>query len=94
MSKTTDAAAELEAAFFRSAPANNKKTASEDDWSVALKKFHAQAKEIRRHHALGILGRARLAYLLQQRLMAKGMPAEVVRKVVFALVMSSFTGKE
>lgn len=91
MSKVTDAAGALEEAFFRSVP-TGKKLLSESDWTRALAKFQTSAREIRDRHGLGVIGRARAAYLLQQRLMAAGLPGGVVRKVVFALVLNSFSG--
>lgn len=93
MSKATEAAVALEQAFIRSAPANKKNRLSEADWTLALKKFYAEASEIRLRYSLGFLARARAAYLLQQRLIAIGFPADAVRKVVFSLVLNSFTGK-
>ncbi|MDD5248845.1 MAG: hypothetical protein PHY45_07665 [Rhodocyclaceae bacterium] len=92
MGKVTDAAVALEEAFFLSVPAG-KKRLSEDGWLGALAKFHERAREIRSRYALGVIGRARAAYLLQQRLMAAGFPADVVRKVVFMLVLNSFSGR-
>ena len=93
MGKTAQVAAELEEAFFRSVPLSKKKRVSEDDWARSLAKFHGDAKNIRSRHALGVIGRARAAFLLQRRLIAAGFPADVVRKVVFSLVLNSFTGK-
>lgn len=91
MSKVADAAGALEEAFFRSVPAGKKKL-SANDWVAALGRFQQRAKEIRERHRLGVIGRARVAYRLQQRLIAAGFPADVVRKVVFALVLNSFSG--
>lgn len=94
LSKVSEAAVALEEAFIRSAPANKKQRLSETEWTHSLKKFHGEASEIRRRYSLGFVARARTAYLLQQRLMAAGFPADAVRKVVFSLVLSSFTGEK
>ncbi len=94
MSKVAEAAAALEEAFLSSAPTNKKKRLSEEAWANSLTKFHAAASEIRRRFSLGLLGRARAAYLLQQRLIAAGFQADVVRKVVFSLILNSFSGKK
>jgi len=94
LSKVSEAAVALEEAFIRSAPANKKQRLSETEWTRSLKKFHVDASEIRRRYSLGFVARARTAYLLQQRLMAAGFPADAVRKVVFSLVLSSFTGEK
>jgi hypothetical protein len=91
LSKASEAAVALEEAFLRAAPANKKKRPSETEWTLALKKFHAEASEIRRRYSLGFLARARASYLLQQRLIAAGFQADTVRKVVFSLVLNSFT---
>lgn len=93
MGKAAQAAAELEDAFFRSIPANARRRLSEEEWTKSLGKFHEGAREIRKRNALGIFGRAHAAYLLQQRLIAAGLSGDIVRKVVFALIMSSFSGK-
>ena len=94
MSKVTEATDALEKAFLNSAPTNKKKRLSEEAWANSLIKFHGEASEIRQRFSLGLLGRARAAYLLQNRLMALGFQADVVRKVVFSLILNSFTGKK
>lgn len=94
LSKVAEAADALEQAFLLSAPANKKKRLSEEEWAHSLKKFHAEAGEIRQRFSLGFLARARAAYLLQQRLIAMGFQADAVRKVVFSLILSSFTGEK
>lgn len=92
MGKSADAALTLAEAFFRSAPANKRKQMNEAEWANSLKKFHAEAKEIRSRYALGFLARAATAYYFQKRLLAAGFDADTVRKVVFSLVLSSFSG--
>ena len=59
---------------------------------AALKKFYAVADAARRSHRLGLIGRARLAFDLQQRLLAAGYPAPLVKQVLFALLTSAFVG--
>ena len=94
MGKAADAAFALTEAFFRSAPADKRKRLSEADWANSLKKFHRDADEIRRRHSLGFLARAHAAYLFQRRLLAAGFRADTVRKVVFSLVLNSFSNSE
>ena len=94
LSKVAEAVVALEQAFLRSAPTNKKKRLSEDEWAHSLKKFHAEASEIRQRFSLGFLARARVAYLLQQRLIAAGFRADAVRKLVFSLILSSFSGEK
>ena len=60
--------------------------------AAALKKFYAAADAARRSHRLGLIGRARLAFDLQQRLLAAGYPAPLVKQVLFALLSSAFVG--
>ena len=91
MGKSDDAALALAEAFFRSAPANAKKRMSETEWAGALKKFHREASVIRQRYSLGFLGRAIVAYRFQKRLLVAGFQADTVRKVVFSLVLSSFS---
>lgn len=92
MSKAAEAAVALEAALLRAVPANKKHRISEAEWVKSLKVFHHEAREIRQQFSLGFLGRARATYLLQQRLIAVGFPADTVRKVIFSMILSSFTG--
>jgi hypothetical protein len=94
LSKASEAAIALEEAFIRAVPANKKKRLSETEWTHSLKKFHVDASEIRRRYSLGFVARARTAYLLQQRLIAAEFPADAVRKVVFSLVLNSFSGNK
>ena len=91
LGKPADAALALAEAFFRLAPADRRKRMSEKEWVSSLKKFHHEAREIRRSYSLGFLGRAIAAYQFQRRLLAAGFQADTVRKVVFSLVLSSFT---
>ena len=60
--------------------------------AAALKKFYAAADAARRSHRLGLIGRARVAFDLQQRLLAAGYPAPLVKQVLFALLSSAFVG--
>lgn len=59
---------------------------------AALKKFYAAADALRRTHRLGLIGRARVAFDLQQRLLAAGYPSPLVKQVLFALLTSAFVG--
>lgn len=93
LSKAAEAAVALEEAFLRAAPPSRNKRMSEGEWLKSLKQFHGEAREIRRRFSLGFLGRAKAAYLLQQRLMAAGIRGDTVRKVVFSLVLNSFAGQ-
>jgi len=92
--KAAQAADELLAAFFRSVPSQKKQRMSDEEWTRSLNKFHQEAKAIRQRLSLGVLARARSAFILQQSLLQEGFPADVVRKLVFALVLNAFSGKE
>ncbi len=91
MSKSADAAQALSEAFFRLAPTDKRKRGSEADWANSLKKFYREAKEIRLRYSLGFVSRALTAYAFQRRLLDAGFDPDTVRKVVFSLVLSSFT---
>ncbi len=93
MSKVIQATEELLATFTRVMPAGRKGRVSEKDWTVALEKFHKEAREVRQRLALGIFARARSAFMLQNRLLEAGFPADIVRKLVFTLVLNAFSGK-
>ncbi len=58
-----------------------------------LEKFYATAREERERRRLGILGRARVALCLQQRLLEAGYPAPLVKQVLFAMLVSAFVGR-
>jgi hypothetical protein len=57
-----------------------------------LKRFYEAAREERERHRLGVIGRARVAYHLQQRLLAAGYPPPLVKQVLFAMLISAFVG--
>lgn len=94
MGKVADAATAMAEAFYRSAPTVGKKRVSETDWINALKKFHGEAKVIRQRYALGLLSRAMVAYQFQRKLIAAGFAPDLVRKVVFSVVLSSLSAGE
>lgn len=60
---------------------------------IGLGKFYAAAREERERRRLGILGRARVAICLQQRLLEAGYPAPLVKQVLFAMLVSAFVGR-
>ena len=93
MSRAAEAAAALEDAFRKIVPRTRKKATSEAEWAEGLKRFYAEAKVIRQRYSLGVIGRARAGYRLQQQLAAAGYPPQVVRQVVFSLLLNAFTGK-
>ena len=57
-----------------------------------LKKFYEAARVEREQHRLGVIGRARVAFALQQRLLAAGYPPAIVKQVLFAMLISAFVG--
>lgn len=70
-------------------PSDNEiKSASE----AALGRFYEVARQERHSHRLGVIGRARVAFALQQRLLAAGYPSPLVKQVLFAMLMSVFVG--
>jgi hypothetical protein len=91
VSKSHDAALALNAAFVRCVPINQKRRMSEAEWAQALQKFHLDARQIRQQFALGLFGRALVTYRFQKLLLKAGFDAEIVRKVVFSLVLNAFT---
>ena len=90
MSKVSDAALALADAFFKSMPASGKRRMSESEWAVSLEKFHLSAREIRKQYVLGRLSRAVVTYKFQKHLFNAGLDADVIRKVVFSLVLNAF----
>lgn len=68
------------------------KAPTKAEWAVALEKFNAQAREVRGKYHLGLLGRAVVAYRLQPRLLAVGYGPDVVRQILFSMVLHAFVG--
>ena len=58
-----------------------------------LQQFLEAAREERLQQGLGVIGRARVAFGLQQRLMKAGYPPELVKQVLFAMLLSAFVGR-
>lgn len=59
----------------------------------AVRRLLAGAREERAKYRLGLIGRARVAFGLQQRLLAAGYPVPMVKQILFALLVSAFTGR-
>ena len=74
-----------------------KKRLSEKEIAAAvdsgLKRFYGAARAEREKHRLGVIARARVAFGLQQRLLAAGYPPALVKQVLFAMLVSAFVGK-
>jgi len=64
------------------------------DSEAALKKFYQLAHEERLRHRLGVIGRARVALNLQQRLLKAGYSAPLVKQVLLAMLASVFVGNK
>lgn len=75
---------------------NGRKRPSEKEIRVtserALQQFFEAAREERLQHGLGVIGRARVAFGLQQRLIKAGYPLPLVKQVLFAMLSSAFVG--
>ena len=78
-------------------PTHGKKRPSKAEISTLsethLQRFMDQARQVRTQHRLGILARARVAFAVQQQLLALGYPAPLVKQVLFALLTAAFTGR-
>lgn len=77
-----------EAKYKKSPSSRDIKSASE----AALQKFYETARGERLRNQLGVIGRARVAFGLQQRLLTAGYPSDLVKQVLFALLLSAFIG--
>lgn len=91
MSKSEEAALALAEAFFRCVPKDKKKRMSEAEWTFALQRFHKEALALRQQFRLGMVGRVMTTYKFQQRMLAAGFDADIVRKVVFSMVLNAFS---
>lgn len=58
-----------------------------------LARFYEIARDERKRRRLGLIGRARVAFDLQGRLLAAGYPPNVVKQVLFSLLMSAFVDR-
>jgi hypothetical protein len=58
----------------------------------SLESFYAEARRQRDQHHLGLIRRARVAFYLQQHLLAAGYPSDLVRQVLFAMLLTAFVG--
>lgn len=93
MGKYAQAALALEDAFTRSFPTVGKKNKlTKADWSLALGKFNQSARDIRVQYKLGVIGRAVSAYQFQKSLLAKGHQPDVVRQLLFSMIINAFVG--
>jgi len=90
MSKSSVAAQDLTEAFFSCLPKGKKQQYSEAQWGATLQQFYKEAGKIRARYRLGVLGRALTAYHFQKRLFEAGIDSDVVRKVVFSLLLNAF----
>jgi hypothetical protein len=88
--KFSEVSVALEEAFTNSLPKTGNKKSSEADWAAALDRFNAEARAIRERYRLGVIGRAVSAHRLQRRLLAAGFPSDMVRHVVFSMVLNAF----
>lgn len=93
VSRYSEATLALESAFLAVIPKPKKnKAPSKAEWAQALDKFNAQAREVRAQYRLGLIGRAVVAYRLQPRLLATGCGPDVVRQILFSMVLHAFVG--
>ncbi len=91
MSRYTEATQALESAFMAVIPKPKKnKAPSKAEWALALEKFNVKAREVRTQYHLGPLGRAIVAYRLQPHLLAVGYAPDVVRQILFSMVLHAF----
>ena len=76
--------------------AKGQKKPSEKDIKLSsergVQQFLEKARTERLRHKLGIIGRARVALGLQQRLLKAGYPGPLVKQVLFAMLASAFVG--
>ena len=99
--RVQEISARLSAEFQRMVPLHpeknqHKKRPSEKEITgtsaAALNKFYEVALAERQRHRLGVIGRARVAFALQQHLLKAGYPPALVKQVLFAMLTSSFIG--
>lgn len=93
MSRYSEATQALEFAFISVIPKPKKnKAPTKAEWALALEAFHKKAREIRVQYRLGFIGRAVVAYRLQPRLLAAGCAPDMMRQILFSMVLNAFVG--
>lgn len=97
MSAVTEVGDQLFAFFKTVIPVPDKQTKKKAASSLKsleknLESFYAEARRQRDQHRLGLIGRARVAFYLQQHLLAAGYPLALVRQVLFAMLLTAFVG--
>lgn len=79
------------------APAKGGKKLSEKEIrrqvDAGLANFYAVARTERERSRLGLIGRARVAFDVQQRLLTAGYAPPLVKQVLFAMLVSAFVGR-
>ena len=80
------------------APLKGRKRPTEQELKAtserALQQFFAAAREERLQQGIGVIGRARVAFGLQQRLIKFGYPPALVKQVLFSMLTSAFVGDQ
>ncbi len=93
MKRYSEATQALESAFMAVVPKSKKnKAPGKAEWALAMEQFNGRAREVRDRYSLGLLGRAVVAYRLQPRLIAAGYAPDVVRQILFSMVLHAFVG--
>lgn len=67
---------------------------SETQITQNLDRFYKEAAMLREKHRLGLIARARAIRRFQQRMIESGYAADLVKRVIFAMILSSFTGRK
>jgi hypothetical protein len=57
-----------------------------------LEEFYEFARLERQRHGFGVINRARVAYGVQKKLLEAGYPSPLVKQVLFAMLISAFSG--
>ena len=55
--------------------------------AAALEQFYGLARDLKKQRGLGVIASARVAFNLQQRLLAVGYETALVKQVLFAMLM-------
>lgn len=94
MSAVTEASDRLFEFFCKSVPVPGKQSGNKSlkGLDSALQRFYSEARAQRESMRLGVIGRARVAFGLQQKLLHAGYPPDLVRQVLFAMLVVAFVG--
>lgn len=79
--------------FQKTLPKPQRGKAKPEAVQAAMEKFYEEVRQERQRRKFGFLARARLAFILQRKLLEAGYAPELVRQVLFSVLVIALVGK-